>query len=235
MKAAAVLTELKKLGTEQTKKTLLRHGAAEPLYGVKVEDMKKLLKKLAPNHALALELFDSGVGDAMYLAALLCDPKELTEKQLGVWAKKASSPVLSEYAVAWAAAESRFATALALAWISSKHANVAASGWATLSSHVAITKDDALDLRQLEGLLARVRKEIGAAPNRVRSCMNGFVIAVAVYVKPLSGAAQKVAAELGKVEVDVGDTACRIPVATESIAKALKAGKLGVKRKTAFC
>jgi hypothetical protein len=235
MKVAQVLTELKKLGSEQTKKTLLRHGGVEPLYGVKVEDLKKLLKKLKPNHPLALELYDSGIGDAMYLAALLCDPKEMTLAQLDAWAKKAPSPMIGESAVAWVAAESRFAMPAALKWIDAKQPHVATSGWSTLSSYVAVTPDEALDVRQLQALLNRVGKDVAKAPNRVKACMNSFVIAVGTHVKPLSEAAVALAKKLGKVEVDVGDTACKIPVAAEYIAKAHAAGKLGTKRKTAFC
>jgi 3-methyladenine DNA glycosylase AlkD len=235
MTATKVLAELKSLGSEPIKKILLRHGASEPLYGVKVEDLKRLVKKLKPNHGLALELYASGVGDAMYLAALLCDPKEMTSAQLTTWAKNATSPVLSESAVPWVVAESRFAMPLALRWTDEKAPQVAACGWSTLSSYVAITADDDLDQAQLKALLDRVPKDIGKAPNRVKSCMNGFVISVASHVPLLTKYAQATAKTLGKVEVDVGDTACKVPVATDSIAKVLQAGRLGKKRKTAFC
>jgi len=235
MELADVLKKLESLGTEQTKKTLLRHGANEPLYGVAIEDQKRLLKALKPNHALALELFDSGVGDAMYLAAMLCDPKALTQAQLNGWAKLANSPMLSESAVAWAAAESRFAMPLALKWIDTGLANVVTSGWSTLSSYVAITDDVDLDRPQIKALLDRVLKDVGKAPNRVKACMNRFVIRVGSCGEPLTKDAQATAKKLGVVAVDVGDTACKIPAATDAIAKILRAGSLGKKRKTAFC
>ncbi len=41
--------------------------------------------------------------------------------------------------------------------------------------------------------------------------------------------------KLGTVSVDVGDTACKVPLATESIDRAEAAGRLGKKRKTAKC
>ena len=74
MTAQQVLAELQKLGSEQTKKTLLRHGAKEPLFGVKIGDTKPLQKKLRGDTDLALALFDTGNYDAMYLAGLVCDP-----------------------------------------------------------------------------------------------------------------------------------------------------------------
>ena len=81
MTAKDVLAQLKALGTEQTKKTHMRHGAKEPFYGVKVADLKVLQKKIKTDHALALELYDTGNSDAMYLAGLIADP---AAKALGV-------------------------------------------------------------------------------------------------------------------------------------------------------
>ena len=81
MTAKDVLVQLKALGSEQTKKTLLRHGAREPFFGVKVADLKTLQKKIKTDHALALDLYASGNSDAMYLAGLIADP---AAKALGV-------------------------------------------------------------------------------------------------------------------------------------------------------
>ena len=41
-----IMQELEACGSEQTKKILLKHGVQEPLYGVKVEDLKKIQKKI---------------------------------------------------------------------------------------------------------------------------------------------------------------------------------------------
>ena len=49
-----ILKELEKYGDEQTKKTLIKHGAKEPFFGVKVQDLKKILKKVKKNHNLSL-------------------------------------------------------------------------------------------------------------------------------------------------------------------------------------
>jgi 3-methyladenine DNA glycosylase AlkD len=235
MTADEIVAELKALGTEQTKKTLLRHGAVEPIFGVKIEHLKGIVKKVKRNHALALELFDTGISDAMYLAALLSDPQAMTKAQLNKWAKQASWHMIAESAVAWTAAESRFALELAQAWIDSKKPLVAQAGWATLSSYVGITPDEELDMPLIEELLNRVQSEMAQAPNRIKYGMNCFVIAVGGYVAPLLAKAKAVAKALGKVEVDMGDTACQVPLALEYIQKIETMGRIGKKRKTAFC
>ena len=89
--------------------------------------------------------------------------------------------------------------------------------------------------KEVKRLLKRVETGIGKAPNRVKYCMNSFVIAVGSYVKPLAKEAKALARKLGKVEVDMGDTYCKVPVALDYIAKVEKAGKAYKKRKTIRC
>ena len=233
--AADIVAELKTLGRESIKKVLLKHGAREPFYGVKVEDLKKIQKRVKRDHALALALYDTGIADAQYLAGLIADPPQMTRAQLQKWAKTASWGMVGEYTVPWVTSESRFGAELARTWIDSKKEDIATSGWSTWSSLVSITPDEELDLDELVGLLDRVRKEIHAAPNRVRYVMNGFVIAVGCYVPELTAKAKAVAKAIGPVEVDMGDTACQVPAALEYIAKVEKAGRVGKKRATAQC
>lgn len=233
MTATDVLAQLKEFGSEQTKKTLLRHGAKEPLFGVKVADLKVLQKAIKTDHALALELYDTGNSDAMYLAGLIADPAAFTKPQLQKWVKGATWHMHSGSTVPWVASESKFGRELALAWIDSDAEEVANAGWSTYGCLVAITPDADLDFTEIEKLLGRVKAEIGAAPNRVRAAMNNFVICVGGYVAPLK--AKATAKAVGAVEVDVGDTACQIPDAGAYIAKIEKMGRVGKKRKHAGC
>jgi hypothetical protein len=143
--------------------------------------------------------------------------------------------MIAEYTVAWVAAESPFARELGLKWIDSKKELVAASGWNALSGWLTITPDSELDLPLVEKLLQRVEKSIAIAPDRVRYSMNGFVIAVGASVKPLIAKAKATAKKLGKVEVDMGDTACKVPPALDTIQKIESMGRVGVKRKTCRC
>lgn len=235
MTAQEILDELKSLESESSKKVLMRHGAREPFYGVKIEHLKKIQKRVKKDHALALELYDTGISDAMYLAGLIADEEKITKKDLQKWVKAAYWYMLSEYTVAWVAAESKHGHDLALEWIDSKKESIAGAGWATLSSMVAITPDEQLDLDELRKLLDRVATTIHDQPNRVRSAMNGFVIAVGSYVAPLTEECKKIGAKIGKVEVDMGDTSCKVPSIVEYIDKVAKRGSIGKKRKTAKC
>ncbi len=136
MTAQDVLNELKKLGNEQTKKTWLRHGAKEPVFGVRIGDMKPIQKKIKKNHQLSLDLYDSENADAMYFAGLIADETKITKKDLQKWVKAANWNMHSQYTVPWVAAESRYGWELGLEWIESKKDNIAISGWSTLYSLV---------------------------------------------------------------------------------------------------
>ncbi|MCM3146384.1 DNA alkylation repair protein [Brevibacillus sp. MER 51] len=230
-----VMQKLEAMGTEQTKKTLLRHGAKEPLFGVRVGDMKKLVKEVKHDQQLVQALYDTGNYDAMYLAGLSVDPKSMTKERLQAWVQKASWYAPAEYTVASVAAESHFAMELAREWIESKEEMEATCGWNTYSNYLSITPDEQLDKEEIKRLLMRVKETIHQEQNRVRYTMNQFVISVGAYVRELHQEALEVAAAIGKVHVDVGQTACKVPLATEYIKKIEERGSVGKKKKTCIC
>ncbi|MDQ0890716.1 3-methyladenine DNA glycosylase AlkD [Paenibacillus sp. V4I9] len=230
-----VMNNLEELGSEQTKKTFLRHGAQEPFFGVKVGDLKKLVKFVKKDRELVLTLYNSGNTDAMYLAGLSVDPKTMTKQELQNWAKQAYWYMLTEYTVAGVAAESSSALELAREWLQSPDELIATCGWSTYANYISITPDEKLDLHEIAQLLEQVRTTIHAERNRVRYTMNTFVITVGAYCVPLFEAAMEVANEIGKVHVDVGQTACKVPLASEYIHKIESMGRVGKKKMTCIC
>lgn len=58
MTSQQILEELKAAGNETTKKIFLKHGAKEPFYGVSIENLKKIQKKIKGDQQLiATQLF----------------------------------------------------------------------------------------------------------------------------------------------------------------------------------
>lgn len=235
MTAAQIVAELKPLGKDSYKKILLSHGVKEPLFGVKIEDLKRIQKRIKKDYHLALDLYGTGIYDARYLAGLIADDARMSREDLQDWVEKADCPTLTEYTVPWVAAESHHGRELALEWIESKREGIASAGWATLGGLVMIRNDDDLDEAELERLLDRIEKTIHRQPNRVRHVMNGFVISVGCYVKGLTDLASKTGAKIGHVTVDMGGTACKVPYAPQYIEKVRKRGTIGKKRKTVKC
>jgi 3-methyladenine DNA glycosylase AlkD len=234
MTAACILKELEALGSPSIRKVLLKHGVREPLFGVKIGDMRPIQKRIKKDYQLALDLYDTGIYDAMYLAGLIADDARMTPRDLNRWVEKGHGG-LESYTVPWVAAGSPHGRELALKWIESKKENVAVAGWTTLST-LASTRDDAdLDIAELKQLLQRVQKTIQQERNDVRYAMNGFVIALGTYVQPLAELALRAAEKIGRVSVDMGDTACQVPYAPDYIRKSRRGGAVAAKRKTAKC
>ena len=223
------------MGDPSIKNIFLNHGATEPLFGVRVGDLKKIQKKVKKNHQLALELFDSGISDARYLAGLIADETRMTKTDLQHWADNSGWHMISEYTVPWIASESRHGYELALEWIEANEDRMQACGWATLASLVTVKPDSELNLPHLKQLLQRVEEKIHTAPNRTRYAMNSFVIAVGCTVKDLCANAIQIGQRIGKVVVNVGNTACKVPFASDYIQKAIDRGTVGKKKKTARC
>src|SRR5262245_17811560 len=142
---AQVLKELEKKGSEQTRKTFARHGISLPMFGVLIADLKTIAKKIKGNQRLALELYDTGNYDAMYLAGIVADGSQMSKPQRDRWAKNANCKAISAYPVAWITTESPHARELAMKWITAKNESLAVSGWNVYSGMVATTADDALD------------------------------------------------------------------------------------------
>ncbi|MEX0856193.1 MAG: DNA alkylation repair protein, partial [Gemmatimonadota bacterium] len=206
MTAEEVIDRLRGLGSESYARILRNHGAQEPVLGVKTEELKKIQKSIRTDHRLALDLFATGIHDAMYLAGLLADDAQMTKKDLDRWVREAGCPALLEYTVAWVAAGSPLGREIALEWIESPNEGIASAGWSTLAGLLALTPGDALDERELRARLEHIRKTIHDQPNRVRYTMNGFLISAGIYVPSVSTYAKEIARAIGPVTLDMGGT-----------------------------
>ena len=86
--AKEVLAELKKFAKPANVKGMVRFGInpANTL-GVSIPTLRGIAKSHRLDHALALELWESGIHEARILAAFVDDPKQVTESQMEAWVK----------------------------------------------------------------------------------------------------------------------------------------------------
>lgn len=228
---AEIMQQLADLGSTQTFNIYRRHGAPENSFGVKVGDMKPLAKRYRGDQAAALALFDTGNGDAQYFAGLIATAKAFSFEQLNHWAETATWYMVAEYTVPRMTANNAHCWSCIEAWLKQDSDSVRASAWTTLGSHIAITPDHELDLAQLSAYLQQVQDNIHHSSNRSRYAMNQFVISVGCYVVPLHEEALVVAQSIGKVSVDLGQTACKVPLASGYIKKVASMNRVGKKQK----
>ena len=230
-----VMTELATYGSPSIKNILLKHGVKEPFFGVKIQDLKIIEKRVKKDHDLALGLFQTGNADAMYLAGLIADDSKMTKKELQSWIEMALSSNISEYTVPWVCAASNYGFELGMEWIDSDQEHIATAGWNTLGGLTALKADEDLDLDAYYQLIGRIEKNIQTSKNRVRYAMNTFLISVGSYVPALTKDAKAAADRIGLVTVDMNGTSCKVPSVIDYIGKVESKGKLGKKKKTLKC
>lgn len=230
-----VMRDLAALGTEQTRRTLVRHGAPEPLFGVRVGDLQPLRRRLRGNQHIALELYRTTNSDAMYLAGLVASGAIMSQDELHSWAQSSRWHLHAGTTVPCVASEHPDAFALAEAWTLAPAELTAIAGWSTLAALVTTRPDEDLPHAVFRSLIARTTRELHNAPDRVRYAMNSFLIACGTYSDTLLPAALASAASLGMITVNMGATACKIPDAASTIARSRRGSLAAPKRKSIRC
>jgi 3-methyladenine DNA glycosylase AlkD len=213
---AEAMRTLEKAGTAQARKTYLRHGAQEPMFGVSFATLKTLVKRIGVDHELALALWDTRNHDARMLAVKIADPAQIRPADLDRWAGELQARACGGY-VAMLAAESPHGAARAREWLDSPDPAMRSPGW-VLAGQLA-NLDEKISDEWFAELVARIEKSIHSAPNAEREAMNSALIAIGGRSPALRKAATAAAKRIGKVEVDHGDTACKTPDAVSYIEK----------------
>lgn len=218
MSLATVMAWLEATGTEQNRKIYTRHGVRSPLFGVSFAQLKTLQKTYKKQTALALELWDTGNHDARMLAIQVAVPDALTPEQLERWLSDLDNYVLTDQ-LAVLLSERRDV----LTWM--ERLRLDASDWRGQVGYDLLAKvamnDATLPDTFFEPFLEEIRLTLKGRSNRTRHAMNQALIAIGIRSPALKVRAFEIAAELGKVEVDHGETGCETPDARAYIEKTL--------------
>ncbi len=71
---------------------MARYGmSTEGRMGVSVPEMRRIAKEVGKDHALALQLWQTGVPEARLVAGMIADPAQLSEAQMEAWVKDLDS------------------------------------------------------------------------------------------------------------------------------------------------
>lgn len=216
MNFSEAMQALESCGAEQYRKIYARHGVSGAQFGVLTSDLKALQKKIKRDHALAVQLWESGNYDARVLASMIIDPAQVTEAQADQWVTTLTNYGETDYFNGFIS-KTPFVIAKAQAWIEADHEWIEYSGWGLLGD--LALNNAALPDSFFEPYLERIEREIHTAKNRVRYAMNMVVIALGVRSDALREKAEGVARRVGKVHVDHGETNCKTPDALGYMAK----------------
>jgi 3-methyladenine DNA glycosylase AlkD len=135
---AAILQRLQALANPEAVAGMARFGInSQSTLGISIPNLRQIAKETGRDHALAQELWASGIHEARILAAFVDNPKLVTEEQMEKWVRDFDSwdvcdqvcislfdktALAYQKAVAWSAREEEFvkragfALMAALAW-----------------------------------------------------------------------------------------------------------------------
>jgi len=83
-----IIQRLRSLSDPEAVKGMARFGInPENTYGVSIPNLRRVAKEAGKDHALAQELWASGIHEAKILASMIDEPEAVTEEQMEVWVK----------------------------------------------------------------------------------------------------------------------------------------------------
>jgi hypothetical protein len=209
MTLAQAMAELEAKGSEQTRKTYLRHDAREPLFGVKFGDLRPLAKRIGRDQSLARQLWASGNSDARLLACMVSDPAQVSEAEMDDWLADIDTYFLVDIFVAEVASRVPGQRERAERWIASDRDRTAQAGW-DLMNYVAMNDADVPD-EYFVGQLDLIAARIDGYGNWTRRSASNTITGIGLRNDALEREARRAAASMGPVEFDPGQTSCVMP------------------------
>jgi 3-methyladenine DNA glycosylase AlkD len=193
-----VMRQLKSLGNEavraqNSKSGPMGSGAGDNQFGVARGDVRKLANKIKTNHELALALWKTGNIDAQFLATLLLKVNLLSADELERMVKSVTWMWLADWLHSYVVKEHADKESLRKKWITSNDRWLARAGWQLTAGRVA-KSPDGLDL---EALLDRIEKEMGAALPEVQWTMNMCLAEIGIHFPKHRKRAIAIAEKLG--------------------------------------
>ena len=171
MNSSEVLSELRSMGDPAGREGMARFGInPERALGIRIPPLRGLAKRLGRDHALAGELWDSGIHEARLLACFVDDPKAVGEEQMESWASQFDSWDLVDQCCSNLFQRTPFGWAKAVEWSARPEEFVKRAGFsmmATLAVHDRKAGDE-----RFEALLPIIEREAGDPRNFVRKAVN---------------------------------------------------------------
>lgn len=142
-------------------------GVAAPVLKTLAKDIKK---QAANRHALALELWETGVHEARIIAYLIDDPKQVTEKQMDAWAAGFDNWAICDGACGHLFRKTEFAYQKAFEWSRREEEFVKRAGL-VLPAWLAV-HDKTADDKKIARFLPVLESNAGDERNFIKKAVN---------------------------------------------------------------
>jgi 3-methyladenine DNA glycosylase AlkD len=160
----SIIAELKSLANPSNVAGMARFGInPERTLGIPMPTLRAMAKSHRKNHALAIELWRSGIHEARILASLVDDPKQVTADQMESWANEFDSWDVCDQVCSNLWEKTPYVYDKAIEWSRSDQEFVKRAGFVLMARSVVGGKK-ALGAGQLATIFSEI--ELGATDKR---------------------------------------------------------------------
>ena len=166
--------------------------------GVSVAEIRKLARRAGRSHALAFELWDSGIHEARILATIVDDPACVTRSQMDHWAKDFDSWDVCDQACQNLFHRTAHAWDMAVKWARAKPEFVRRAGFSLMACFA--WKDKGSSDERFEALLPLISAAATDERNFVKKAVNWALRGIGKRNSKLRRSAIATAREIAKLE-----------------------------------
>jgi 3-methyladenine DNA glycosylase AlkD len=193
-----VLKKLKSLSDSKTVEGMVKFGInPRNTYGISIPNLRKIAREMDGDHALAQQLWASGIHEARILATMIDQPELVTEEQMERWARDFDSWDVCDQCCANLFDKTRFSYQKAVEWSKANEEFVKRAGFvlmATLAVHDKKAEDE-----KFLPFLPMIRAESIDDRNFVKKAVNWALRQVGKRSVLLNSAAIKTANEINDI------------------------------------
>jgi 3-methyladenine DNA glycosylase AlkD len=159
-----ILAELQSLANSDNVEGMARFGIrpTHTIYGISMATLRQMKKRIPKNHALADQLWNSGIHEARLLATLVDDPGQVTPAQMDEWVQSfdtwdvcdqccinlfRSTPYAHQKAVEWSEREQEFVKRAGFVMMATLAVHDKKAGDETFVAYLPIIQREAGDSR----------------------------------------------------------------------------------------
>jgi 3-methyladenine DNA glycosylase AlkD len=199
-----IVAELRSMENQHNREGMARFGiATEHALGISVADLRKLARRTGQDHALAQQLWDTGLHEARILASIVDVPDEVTEEQMERWVRGFDSWDLCDQCCGNLFWQAKHAARKAFEWSEREPEFEKRAGFA-LMAYIGWHDKAAPDSLFLS-FLPVIEREAGDKRNFVRKAVNWALRTIGKR----NAALNEAAVALGRKLLDSGDRNAR--------------------------
>ena len=194
-----VLKKLKGLSDPKAVEGMARFGInPENTFGVSIPNLRKIAKETGIDHALAQQLWASGIHEARILASMVDDPKRTTEEQMESWVKDFDSWDVCDGCCMNLFEKTGVAYQKAVEWSANDKEFIKRAGF-VLMARMAVS-DKRADDKQFELFFPIIKREASDNRNFVKKAVNWALRQIGKRNLNLNGKALATAKEIQEID-----------------------------------